>query len=503
MDQYQSGNMNFRLFLKRARSVGQRLFPDQWLPVVLFVTLLKGLIWSAAIPVGQGVDEPSHVALVQFIAEQHRLPAKGEIYRADELDQMRSLAQSDTIEGKSNARQLFSDTQTGPNEAEILALDSKLRTSFDSQMYVSAMFIPPLYHWLASLPYRLIYSADVLSRVFAMRITSVLLTVGLVWVSYWVARESFPTRPLLWRTVTIVASFHPMVTFLGAVVNSDILLFLLLGMTTWLIIRALRRNFTWRIATGLGVLTGLGLLTKPMILTYGLGFAIVLLVLWLGKRQSWWKLALYSLLIVLIALSISGWFLVRNQNIQGSALYDNPYDNPHIVANFNPQPDLTIQSYWENEFKDQLEDSTFKSYWGVFGWQDTPMRRKVYESLRWVSRLAFLEVGVFFIIALRRRPVDWNTLWVLIILIVLSLSTLLPMLGRAYIIARDTGFIGTSAQGRYLLGMWAAQAIVLVFGLTALAEKDVQKLVHGLISWSVIVLNVLALTSVLIPRYYL
>ena len=498
--------MDFHLLRKmiaRTRTLGYRLFPERWLLIVLLATLLKGLIWSAAIPVGQGPDEPSQVALVQFIAEQHRLPQAEEIYRADELVHMRRLAQSGLIEGERNVQQEFSDTQMGPNEKEILVLDSEMRVSFDSHAYVSAMFVPPLYHWLASLPYRLFYSADVLSRVFSMRLASVLLTMGFVWVSYWVARESFPQRPLLWRTVPIVTSFQPMVTFIGSVVNSDMLLFLLLGIATWLVIRALRRNFTWQVAAGLGIVTGLGLLTKPMILGYGLGLVIVMLILWLQKRQPWWKLVLYSLLIPAIALIISGWFMVRNQRIQGAPLYDNPYDNPHIVERFNPKPDLTIQAYWQDVFKDQLENSIFRSYWGNFGWLDTPMPDRVYESLRWVSRLAYLEIGLFIIISLRRQVVDWNTLWVLVVLVVLSLSLLLPMFGRAYIIARDTGIAGSSAQGRYLLGMWAAQATVLVFGLTAVVTEEAQKFVHGLISLSVIALNVIAFAAVLIPRYYL
>ena len=131
------------------------------------------------------------------------------------------------------------------------------------------------------------------------------------------------------------------------------------------------------------------------------------------------------------------------------------------------------------------------------------MPEEVYESLRWVSRLAFLEIGLFIIVSLRRQAVDWNTLWVLVVLIVLSPSLLLPMFGRAYLIARNTGYVGTSAQGRYLLGMWTAQATVLVFGLTAVVTEEAQKFVHGLISLSVIALNIIAFVATLIPRYYL
>ncbi len=493
---------DFARWRSNCHAIIARLLPEGWLAVVLIATLLKGLIWSAAIPVGQGPDEPSHVALVQFIGEQHRLPQQGEVYRADELKRLRRLAESDVIEGDSDVRQSFSSSQLGPNELEILALDPNTRKSFDTQMYASAMFVPPLYHWLASLPYHLVYSTDVLSRVFAMRLTSVLLMVGLVWVSYWVARESFPARPRLWQTVTVVVSFQPMATFLGAVVNSDILLFLLLALATWLIIRAVRRSLTWGIAVGLGVVTGLGLLTKPMILAYGLGLVTVLVLLLVKRRQSWSSLVVRSASIMIIALSISGWFLLRNQNVQGSALYDNPYDNPHIVANLNPKPALTIQAYWRDVFRDQLVDLTFLSYWGKFGWMDTPMPDAIYEWLRWVSRLASAGICAYVIIGMRRRHVVNTILWVLIVLIWLSVSPLLPMFGRAFMIARDAGRVGTTAQGRYLLSMWAAQATLLVFGLTSVLRGRAKHLAYSAISLFAVVLNVVALFSVVIPRYY-
>lgn len=168
----------------RAGVLVAKLVPEKWLLVVLLATVLKGLVWSAAIPEGQGPDEPSHVALVQFIAEQHRLPQRADTYRADELLYLRRLSQADVIEGQRNAQQEFSDTQLGPSEARILALPPELRNSFESRSYVSAMFVPPLYHWFASLPYRLVYSASVLDRVFAMSLANQILPARLGELSY-------------------------------------------------------------------------------------------------------------------------------------------------------------------------------------------------------------------------------------------------------------------------------------------------------------------------------
>lgn len=487
-------------------SFGRRLrnlVPSQGLFLLLSVTLLKGLIWAATIPIGLGPDELSHVALAQFIGEYARLPRTGEIYRADEIVYMAAYAKYGPVRFHEDADTIYSDGRWGSNEDSILNLRPETRTSSDLQAYASAMFVPPLYHVLAALPYRLLYSADILTRIYAMRFTSVLLTVGLVWVSYWVAREACPERPLLWITVPIVVSFQPMVTFVGAIVNSDMLLFLLLGIVTWLLLRALRRGLTLGIALGLGIVTGLGLLTKPMILAYGLGMGVILLVLWLQGRQSLWSLMRFALIIPIGALVISGWFLVRNQAAQGAPLYDNPYDNPHIIARNDPQPNLTASAYWRDTFEEQLRKVTFRSYWGVFGWMDVPMPRWVYQVLAWITRLTVIGVGLYTVGQLLGRHGSGPSVWILLVLGLLSVSMLLPMFFRAYVIARDTGFYGTSAQGRYLLSFCVAQAMVLVLGLTALVPVRGRRWCHVLISLLVILLNLVALVQVVIPRYYL
>jgi 4-amino-4-deoxy-L-arabinose transferase-like glycosyltransferase len=481
----------------------RRLVPRQGLLLLLAVTFVKGLTWAAAVPVGLGPDELSHVALVQFIAENARLPNSAEIYRADEIVYAAAYANYGPVRFHEDADTIYSKGRWGPNEDSILDLRPEMRTSYDLQAYASAMFVPPLYHSLAAISYRLLYSADILSRIYAMRLTSVLLTVGLVWISYWVAREAFPEVPLTWLTVPIVVSFHPMVTFVGAIVNSDILLFLLLGIITWLLVRAMRRGLTLGISLGLGIATGLGLLTKPMILAYGLAMGVILLVLWLQRRQSLWLLVRLALLVPIVSLAISGWFLVRNQAEQGAPLYDNPYDNPHIVARNDPHPDLTAGTYWRDTFEEQLRKVTFRSYWGVFGWMDVPMPQWVYQVLAWTTRLTTIGVGLYAAGQLFRRHWSGHSVWVVLILVVLSVSLLPPMFFRAYVIARDTGFFGTSAQGRYLLGFCVAQALILVHGLTALVPAKGRRWCHALISLSVILLNMVALLQVVIPRYYL
>ena len=50
---------------------------------LLLLTLLNGLLWSAAVPLWQGTDEDGHFAATQFVAEHLRLPGPDDGFRAD------------------------------------------------------------------------------------------------------------------------------------------------------------------------------------------------------------------------------------------------------------------------------------------------------------------------------------------------------------------------------------------------------------------------------------
>jgi 4-amino-4-deoxy-L-arabinose transferase-like glycosyltransferase len=471
--------------------------------ILVAVTLLKGVLWSGAIPFGQAPDEFSHFSLIQIVAEFGRLPRAGERYMSDELAEVIRLTEAGRIAFHRDRRQTFDEGVVAPNEPGILALAPTLRRTFERERPSTANFVPPLYHTVAALGYRLFYHQDALARFFGARLASVVFAVALVVVAYGLAREVFPDEPAMWVSIPTVVSFQPMVTYLGAVANSDILLFLLFGLATWLIVRILRRGLNWRLAVGLGVTIGLGLLTKPMVLTCGLGVAVALLVELARRPGERLKVLAMALLIVGLMLTIGGWYMLRNYQVQGSFLYNNPeVSNPYIERHLDPRPDLSLAEYWSEIYYPRLKGFTFNSYWGQFGWVDTPMPEQVYRILRWICDLSLIGLALGAVVALRKRPVSWSRFLPFLTLIVLSISLLPPVVARGYLLARRTGFLFSSLQGRYQLGACLAQATLLVYGLTRLVPARARSLAHLVVRSSAIALNAYALVAVILPRYY-
>ncbi len=470
--------------------------------LLVLLTLVKGVLWSAAVPVGQAPDEPSHLALVQFIGEFGRLPGPEDRYQSDELAWVLHYVEFGELIFHKDVQQQFGAGEYGPGEPEILTLDRALSRSFEYQKISTAMHVPPLYHLLAVLGYRLAYWGSALTRIYAARLVSVLLLAALVLISYGMARDLFPKRREMWLTLPLVVSFQPMVTFLGAVVNSDILLFVLFSLMVWLSVRVLRRGLDWKHAVALGVTIGLGVLTKPMVLAAGLAVAIALLVDLARRRAEWKRLVLLSLFILLVAGLICGWSLVRNYQIQGRLMYNDPLRNPVLAARADPNPDLTVLEYWTGSYRHLLFNFTPRSYWGNFGWLDTPLPSSIYRVLYRVTAAAALGLGVYLIGLLRRRPVPWLELVLLGMLAAVSISLLPPVFWRGYSVARQTGFMESSYQGRYQLGAWLAQASLLVLGLVSLVPIKFQRIAHFVLRVGFIFLNLIALAA-LISRYYL
>ena len=139
------------------------------LVLLLLLTLLNGLLWSAATPLWQGPDEDGHFAATQFVAEHLRLPGHADGFRADELVLAADLADTGKLHNQPELRQAFGDGKVGPREAELRALDPVARTSYAIGAPGKLNHTSPLYYMLGALVYRLVYDADLQGRVFAVR----------------------------------------------------------------------------------------------------------------------------------------------------------------------------------------------------------------------------------------------------------------------------------------------------------------------------------------------
>lgn len=470
------------------------------LALLLLLTLLNGLLWSAATPLWQGPDEDGHFAATQFIAEHLRLPGYDDGFRADELVLAADLADTGKLHNYPELRQAFGGGETGPHEVELNALDPATRTSYALGAPGKLNHTSPLYYMLAALVYRLAYGADLLGRVFAVRLFSVALTALMVLVSYFMTVEVLPSERDAALTVATMVSFQPMLSFVGAVVNNDILLNLTTTAAIWVLVRMWRYGITGRRAVGLGVALGLGMLTKPLIAGLALPVAGVFVREWWQQRGERRRVVLLGFLALVVALALCGWWQVRSFDLNDGELYMNEVKKGYRVItepffNYRGQPWQHAVDYYAS-----IVGGVWSSYWAAFGWLDTPAAPTYYRAIDAVALLGLVGLAVCLLRAVRHRT--WREMGMTLLLIVVVLSPVVMMHIYDYTYWIEYG-VGRGLQGRYFFGQMAALFILLSTGLLTLLPKRWHGMGHLALRIGIVVANFYCLLQAMLPRYYL
>ena len=297
--------------------------------------MVKGALWSLALPLWQGPDEDDHFAVIQFIAENGRLPDEGDEILSDELVLSRELADVGRLDYQPEQRQGWSDSPVGLREAEFAQLPISVRTSTEIGTVAKLMHATPLYYMIAAVPYRLIgYEGDLLVRMQVQRVFAVLVSSPIVIVAYLIARILFPTDVLMRLTIPTLVAFQPQLTQMTAVVSVDGLFFVLYSLLIYLCLRVLRDGFNWKYAITIGLTFAVGVLFKPTLNGFAPLVALVVLYdWWRGKGRRWqvfWAAVLMNLIIIIPV----GWWMVRSLRLNQDLFYFNPVLKGHrIISN--------------------------------------------------------------------------------------------------------------------------------------------------------------------------
>jgi 4-amino-4-deoxy-L-arabinose transferase-like glycosyltransferase len=236
------------------------------------IAFANAAVWAVVTPPFQVPDETSHLGYVQYLAETGKLPS-GEAHNSGE--QAAAIERIPfSIEGRpswfpSDRRRLFR------------ALDKPgLGRSTPGEAAVASNY-PPLYYALEAVPYRVAYGANLLNRLFFMRLLSALIAGLTVAFTFLFLRELLPDSPWAWTVGALAVAFQPLFGFLGGGVTPDNLLFAASAALIWLLARAFRVGLTPRLGAAIGLAALVGVLTKQAMFGLLPGAALgVVLMAW-------------------------------------------------------------------------------------------------------------------------------------------------------------------------------------------------------------------------------
>jgi len=418
-----------------------------WTVTALFASLL--LAYAVLLPVYRAPDEPEHVDAVLDLEHGYGWPAPG----TDLLDP--PVVASLRVSGLSPSANVL-DRSPLPYRATAAPRRSS-RGSFDVLSQPGGLpqvnqltQHPPLFYALEAVALKLTggtsWAYD--KTVLFLRLLSALMVAPLPLLAHAVARRLRGPGPVA-VAASILPLAVPQLLHIGASVNNDDLLLVLVGVLTVALAFVATGDLSRRTAWWVGGLSALALLTKGFAFILPVWIGLTYTVAWLRYRR---RAALGSGVLALAVATVlgGGWWL-RNL-IEYGALQ--PAGEELLPAPPGFAPDLRALG---GEFGDHLAER----FWGSFGWFDVAL-----PDLATAAATAVLVVGVLLALAGPGRLAVDRGLVLLAPLLGLVLLVML-LTYRTYVASGQ--FRGL--QGRYFLPGVVGASVLVAVGLSGALRR--------------------------------
>lgn len=463
-------------------------------PVILLLLayFFKELIFTALIPMWHTPDEQAHFAQVAYFAEFGKMPSTApdlnrEIFESEKLlGTLRDSNGNNKFTYHPEYKIQYTNSYIGKYENEINNFPREYRQELVKQ---EAANYPPLYYWISSVPYKFFYNSGLITRVFVLRMISVLMGVGMVYFVFLIGKIIFSKNTLYQYTLVILVAFQPMFSFVSAGITSDNLtnlFFTIVIYCGFLVLKnGIKKNSIFLFISILFLLY----LTKPQfILALPIFLTALIIKLLLSKAFLLTKILLTTLFgLVLLALAI---------NINNPAIYQ-------LLEKVYPQsffPGKALFSVNSVEFLkislNRIIHETIPWYWGVFDWLGVVMPIEVIRILNRLMILAGTGILIKLFLMLRKRNrEDWYFLYLILISLIYFGGILLWDF-----IYYQSHYFSFGLQGRYFFPTIIAHMAIFLVGLVTLVPKKlavIKEIWTKLIAVGMMTLNFLALWIIL------
>ncbi|WP_322798541.1 hypothetical protein [Thermoflexus sp.] len=223
---------------------------QRWLPLLVTMALIRGLLYATLIPPWQAPDETGHFEHAWLVARLGRIPTPQDADPVLEQAMIASLYEWRYGDYLGRPLPPRMPERLGDLPPEIFASRSRTLGRFSLAYLWIALWLLPVQH------------EDLLIGLYLARFSSVVLNAAILVMAWRLFHLLLPEQPALARAMTLVLAFHPQHTFINAMVGEGPLaelgaLFALYGWACILI-----RGWGWgALALALGG-TGLGLMAK-------------------------------------------------------------------------------------------------------------------------------------------------------------------------------------------------------------------------------------------------
>ncbi|MEZ4515651.1 MAG: DUF2142 domain-containing protein [Chloroflexota bacterium] len=336
------------------------------LAVILGIYCLLAIGYGVTTPLFETPDEHLHFFTVDFIAREHRLPTTQDaglmgqeaaqpplyyvlgallISPVDTTGASEHLWANPRTDTSAVAGQLWTNPRADPGNirGESLA---------DPPINVAMFVHPPDEAW----PWQGYALAAHL-----LRLLSMVFGLGTLLCIHAAGRVVWPDDPGRALVATGLVAFLPQFAFLHGAVTNDATITFFSAAAIWQLLRLRLQPATTGRYLLLGLTIGLAMLSKAAgLLLLGYSVGVLGLLAWVqSDRQRWRETARAAVLILIPALLVGGWLLVRNWQLYGDITAANQF--VEIAGGVRP---YSLRQVWNDM------DRVWLSLFGLFGWMN-------------------------------------------------------------------------------------------------------------------------------------
>lgn len=470
--------------------------------ILLFV--LKGLFLSLLMPAFQNPDEQTHYGRVQYwaepkektweikklhISEYHIEPRDIRTTNLpEETTQSAYLAQFDELVFEKQNIQNFQNP----------SLEREIRENtwnrYVDTIPSTAIGTQSLYYLSGSWIEQMLTHQSFFTRLLAIRMLSVFLGVLTVIFACLIALKIGFSKQISLLFTTLIA-FQPMFSITAAQVNIDIALIFSFSLFLYAGVSLLKQGFHWPSFSLLILSVILGIASKGP----GIVLAVVTVPLFItlayryfhpDKRRFYWGMFLLgSLATALTFLLVPPTYLASITNLTAASKFDSPIQS--------------IGKYLEKTLREGEIRDTALSYWGNFGWLDTPIPDWMLSLIIYISLIGLVG-ALWYLFSKRERPAFLPERQYILFFLGTMLALQFAIRFYDWRIFDATGQILIGQPGRYFLPNLIAFLSVIVTGLGFLIRREYRlTILIQILALGMILLQLHAIINVILPRYYL
>lgn len=492
-----------------------------FLVTILSIFAMEGAILSFLMPIFQNPDEQVHYGTVQqwtALKEQQQTTVYGHIVDGKDIRtsnlpketvQTAVIARFDEIKFQKQNTQSFSGTSYGPGED--IALENEWNRYVDTAPSAVSE-TKSVYYLLASWIERSLSDESIFTRIFSVRMLSVLFGVFVVLIAYLLARKiGFSETSSL--AFSGIAAFQPMFGVTAAQVNIDIALVFSFSLFLYAGTCILGNGLNWKNALLAIIAAILGMVSKGPGLV--LVAALYPLFAWGAYRRLGipWKRFLAYLTIATVVLAGIAFLAAPKGYLAGITSWK-------IQSKFD-SPLKSMGKYLDKTMSGGELRETHASYWGNFGWLDTQMDSSVLDIVRYVEIVGLFGSILYIVwpllaksrvatlLARLRLARDSDIRWLperkyIIFLLMMIFALQFAIRFYDWRVFDATGQLLIGTPGRYFLPNMLGHLVVVLVGIGFLLGNTIRfdrLMKTGFIA--MVLLEIYSIFWVIIPRYYL